>query len=123
MNARPVQAETPAIPPVQRRHLWLLYAAYGSLLLTGGVGVLVGVIMTYILRGDMRGTPAFDHTTLLLRTFWFGLLGCLIAVPLLLVLIGWPLLLALAVWYHYRLIAGAVKLAEGRPVDPGHWPA
>ncbi len=105
-----------------RLYLFILYGLYAAaLLLTNGFTAVVGVIAAYILRNEMRGSPYFDHLQFLIKTFWVALIGCLIALPLLLVLIGWPLLAAVMVWYLYRLIAGVMKLVNHQPIDPDGW--
>ena len=46
------------------------FAGHGFLSLVG----IVGVIVAYVSRGDLRGTWAESHLTWLIRTFWWSLL-------------------------------------------------
>lgn len=104
-----------------RQYVYLTYAAFAVGLISGGTGTLVGVVMAYLRRNELRGTPYFDHLHFLIRTFWFSLLGYLICLPLLLVLIGWPLAVLVTIWHVSRLIAGFVCLHRRQPLNPDGW--
>lgn len=67
------------------QYVYLTYAAFAIGLISGGTGTLVGVIMAYLRRNELRGTPYFDHLHFLIRIFWLSLLGYLICLLLLLV--------------------------------------
>lgn len=104
-----------------RQYVYLTYAAFFIGLISGGTGTLVGVIMAYLRRNELRGTPYFDHLHFLIRTFWFSLLGYLICLPLLLVLIGWPLAVLVTIWHVYRLIAGLLRLHQRQAIHADGW--
>ena len=92
-----------------------------SILLSGGLGAVAGVIMAYVKRDEMVGTIYHNHMLFLIRTFWVSLIGGLIGLVLSLVLIGIPILIAVCIWYVYRMIFGLVRLLDGKPVDPYRW--
>jgi len=83
---------------------------------------IVGVIIAYVTRGDLRGTWAESH----LRTFWWSLLwamlGGLVLVTLGLILIGIPIAYAIwavdTIWVIYRVIRGYLLFHDSKPV-PG----
>jgi uncharacterized membrane protein len=100
-----------------------------------GLTLIVGLIMAYVLRGS-SGPANASHYTYQIRTFWSSLIGFLagglimaVGVPLSFILIGIPLVWAGGVimflswlWAMIRCIVGAVRLAEGRPIDqPYGW--
>jgi uncharacterized membrane protein len=111
------------------------YALYLLGFATAGITAIIGLILAYSNRataGPMMGS----HYTFLIRTFWTGLVWCLlwgllfaIAIPLSFILIGIPMLilskamLSLGViWYGVRCVVGVVFLAQGEPYPrPYSW--
>ena len=79
---------------------------------------LIAVVLSYVKRGEARGTFLESHFRWQIRTFWFALLWLLVAMLLALTLIGIPLALLLAgiagVWVLYRVVRGWLNLNEGR---------
>jgi uncharacterized membrane protein len=80
-----------------------------------GIAAVGAVIIAYIQRSDARGTIWEGHYDAIISTFWVGLVGLIVGVPLCFVLIGIPLLMVLAVWYLYRSIRGMVHAIDDRP--------
>jgi uncharacterized membrane protein len=100
----------------------VLYALYAVYWLTGGISVLIAIIVNYLKRDDVAGTPYEAHFRWQIRTFWFGLAGHLIGVALLIVAIGLPILWAVAIWTLYRIIKGWLFLYENKPLaNPRGW--
>lgn len=100
----------------------VLYALYAVYWLTGGVSVLVAIILNYLKRDEAAGTPYEPHFTWQIRTFWLGLAGHLIGAALIFVLIGIPILWAVAIWTLYRIIKGWLYLYDNKPLrDPRSW--
>ena len=112
----------------------VVYALY-ILGLFHGLTLIVGLVMAYVLRGS-SGPANASHYTYQIRTFWTALVGMLIGAGVMVVggilsiiLIGIPILWAGGVicflswlWAMIRCIVGAVRLAEGRPIDqPYGW--
>lgn len=106
----------------------VVYALYLAGFVTAGLSTLVGLVMTYVLRGEASDI-ARSHYVFLAHTFWKGLLltaiGWLlliIGLPLSIVLIGIPLLLAAklvwvlaAIWYGARCVLGLLAALDDRP--------
>ena len=99
----------------------VLYALYAAYWLTGGLTVLVAIIINYLKRDDAAGTPYEAHFQWQIRTFWWAVLGHLIGVALLWVFIGFPILLVVGVWTLYRVIKGWLYLYENKPLQPRNW--
>lgn len=98
----------------------VVYGLYiGSLVV--GITLLVGVIVAYVKRGDMRGTMYYDHMQYLIKTFWYSLLGFIIGGLTLALAVGGIILIAVSVWFIYRVVAGFIKLYDGKPVSPDGW--
>jgi uncharacterized membrane protein len=94
----------------------VLYALYAVYWLTGGVSILVAIIINYVKREDVVGTPYEAHFEWQIRTFWWALLGHLIGVALIIVMIGFPILWAVALWTLYRIIKGWLYLWDNKPL-------
>ena len=94
------------------------FAGHGFLSLVG----IVGVIMAYVSRGDLRGTWAESHLTWLIRTFWWSLLwnvvgGLVVLLTLFLAYpIAWAIWVATAIWVIYRVIRGFILFNDRRPI-------
>ena len=94
------------------------FAGHGFLSLVG----IVGVIIAYVSRGDLRGTWAESHLTWLIRTFWWSLLwnvigGLLVLVTFFLAYpIAWVIWVATAIWVIYRVIRGFMLFNDRRPI-------
>jgi uncharacterized membrane protein len=100
----------------------VLYALYAVYWLTGGISVLVAIIINYLKRSETIGTPFEAHFEWQIRTFWMGLIGHLIGVSLFIVLIGVPILWAVAIWTLYRIIKGWLYLYDNKPLSsPRAW--
>ncbi|MBB5461747.1 MULTISPECIES: hypothetical protein [unclassified Paraburkholderia] len=115
-----------AMEPERERSLrtltHVLYALYAVHWLTGGLTILVAIIINYVKRSDVAGTPYEAHFEWQIRTFWLGLVGYAIGALLLLVVIGIPVLWAVSIWMLYRIIKGWLYLYDNKPfANPASW--
>jgi uncharacterized membrane protein len=97
---------------------WVIYGLYAASFLIG-ITWIVAIILNYVKRGDVAGTYLESHFNWQIRTFWISLIASIVGVLLMIVLVGWLVLLAVAVWVIYRLVIGALKLSEGKPIVEG----
>ena len=99
--------------------VWVLFiASYFTAAATG----IVGVIIAYVKRGDLAGTPFESHMTSAIRTFWISLIVGIIGFVLVFVLIGFLVLGLLALWHLFRVIRGLVYALDGKEIaDPTGW--
>ncbi|HXT02703.1 MAG TPA: hypothetical protein VN760_00865 [Casimicrobiaceae bacterium] len=94
------------------------FAGHGFLSLVG----IVGVVVAYVSRGDLRGTWAESHLTWLIRTFWWSLLwnvigGVVVLGTLFLGYpIAWVIWVATAIWVIYRVVRGFLLFNDRRPI-------
>ena len=91
--------------------VYLLYLAA----LINGLTAVIGVILAYVKRDEVRGTVYESHFANAIELFWIFLVGMLIAVPLCFVLVGIPLVIALYVFVLYRTIKGVVRASDWQP--------
>jgi uncharacterized membrane protein len=99
--------------------VWVLFiASYFTAMMTG----IVAVIIAYLKRGDLAGTPFESHMTSAIRTFWISLIVGIIGFVLVFVGIGFVILGLLALWQLFRVIRGLVRALDGAPIaDPTGW--
>ena len=85
-----------------------------------GMPSIIAVIINYLKRGEARGTFLESHFRWQIRTFWFGLLWCLIGGFLFVTFIGIPLavvvFIAAGLWVIYRIARGWLALRHRRPM-------
>ncbi len=118
-SAAPVHEEPSSAPDPLMAHITYGLYAVGFL---NGLTAIVGVVIAYVRRPDVRGTYLESHFTYLIRTFWMSLLYGIICTLLLIIGIGFILFFALAIWVIYRIVKGWIRLADAKPVDdPTSW--
>lgn len=85
-----------------------------------GVPSILAVIISYIKRGDARGTYLESHFRWQIRTFWAVLVWCVVGGIFFITLIGIPVALgiffAAGIWAIYRIARGWLALKEGKPM-------
>jgi uncharacterized membrane protein len=120
---QPVHQQSPETERLRslRTLTHVLYALYATYWLTGGVTVLIAIIINYLKRDDAIGTPYEAHFTWQIRTFWWAVLGHVIGVAFIWVLIGFPILFVVGIWTLYRVVKGWLYLYENKPLQPRTW--
>ena len=75
---------------------------------------IIGVIISYVKRGEAKGTFLDSHFSWQIRTFWWALLwvviGGLLNITIIGALIGIPLLIVVGLWVLYRIVRGWLAL-------------
>ena len=83
-----------------------------------GLPSIIAVIINYLKRGEARGTYLESHFRWQIRTFWFGLVWCLLGGFLFVTFIGIPLavvvIIAAGLWVIYRVVRGWLALRDRR---------
>jgi uncharacterized membrane protein len=82
-----------------------------------GITAIVGVVIAYIKRDDVRGTWLESHFSWQIQTFWWGLLWTVVGIVLALAAVGFLILFAVWIWAIYRVVKGWLRLNDGREVD------
>ncbi len=98
----------------------VIYILYLSSLVLG-VTSIIGLVMAYLNKAN--ATPLEQsHYRYQIRTFWIGLLYCVIGMILSLVFIGFIVLFATLIWYVVRSVKGLMLYNNGKPVEnPTTW--
>ena len=85
-----------------------------------GIPSIIAVVINYLKRGEARGTFLASHFRWQIRTFWFGLLWCLLGGFLFVTFIGIPLAIAVfiaaGVWVIFRIVRGWLALRDHKPM-------
>lgn len=131
MSEETVIEANPTTSLVNATHL--IYALHALSLLIGittaatiigafvfGLPSIIAVIINYLKRDEARGTFLESHFRWQIRTFWFGLLWCLIGGFMFVTVIGIPIaimiFIAAGVWVIYRITRGWLALRERKPM-------
>jgi uncharacterized membrane protein len=81
---------------------------------------IIGVILNYLKRSDVRGTWLDSHFSWQIRTFWYALLWLVVGAILFVTLVGIPVAIVLwlgtGIWVLYRIIRGWLALSSRRPM-------
>ena len=77
---------------------------------------IIGVILNYVKRSEVRGTWLDSHFSWQIRTFWYALLWVAIGAVLFITVVGIPfavvLWFATGIWVLYRIIRGWLALSS-----------
>ena len=83
-----------------------------------GVTFLAAVIVNYVKREDVQGTWLESHFRWQIRTFWYGVLWCVIGAITFPIVIGMFVLAADFIWILYRIIKGWLRLNDKKLMFP-----
>ena len=81
-----------------------------------GITFIVGLIINYVKRDDVKGTFAQSHFDWQIRTFWVALGFTILGIITLIILVGYVILFATSIWLIYRIVKGWLYLNDERPV-------
>lgn len=101
----------------ERELVVVAYALYA----VGLFGLLLPSVLALILnyqRRDRSGPCYGSHHRWMIRTFWWGIFWGALGLVLFFVLVGYAVLVALSIWWVYRVIRGALALADEEPMPP-----
>lgn len=87
-----------------------------------GLTSIIGVVMAYVYRSDAAGWLQ-SHYRFQIRTFWIGILYCLIG-GLIISLVPVPglIMLLIVLWLGIRCVKGLKLLSQQQPhPDPATW--
>ena len=108
--------------------LGLVLGAFGAASVIGsflfGWPSIIAVIISYVKRGEARGTWLESHFSWAIATFWFALiwalLVALVSIPLAIILVGiatWVAgMFVLGIWAIYRIARGWLRLKDHQPM-------
>lgn len=102
------------------KNITMIVYALQALSFAWGVTAIVGLVINYIKREDVRGTLYESHFDWQIRSFWWGLLWAVLGMLLLIVGVGFVIMFVAWIWMIYRVVKGWLKLTEGKPVVPAN---
>ncbi|PJO78865.1 hypothetical protein GJV52_12210 [Neisseria brasiliensis] len=114
-----IPTQTPANDN-RRTYMMVIYGLYALTIFTA-FSCIIGVILAYVKRDDMRGTVYEHHISYLIKTFWVCVICYIIGAATMSIGIGLVFLFIVSLWFIYRVVAGFVKLYDGKPVSPDGW--
>ena len=109
--------------------VWALYLAS---LFTFALTAIIGLIIAYVKRRDLAGTPYASHITSAIRTFWISVVVAVVALALIVAaiaassvfpgVVGGCIFALLTLWQTFRGIRGLIRAVDGDPIaDPTGW--
>ncbi len=102
----------------ENRERELVVVAY-ALYVVGFFGMLAPSVLALGLnywRRDRSGSCYGSHHRWMIRTVWWGLLWMSAGLFLFFALLGYVVLVVVSVWWVYRVIRGALALADEQPM-------
>ena len=85
-----------------------------------GVPSIIAIVINYLKKEEGRGTFLESHFRWQIRTFWFSLLWCIVAVMLFITILGIPfaliVLVSAGIWAIYRIARGWLALRDRKPM-------
>ena len=95
----------------------LVYALHAGAFLTGGLTLLVAVIINYVKRDVASGTWVDSHFSNQISTFWWALVGNIVSAATMFLLgLGYVIWLVVAAWLIYRIAKGWLRLVANEPM-------
>ncbi len=102
----------------QNNFMLAIYILFALSIVLGGLTAVVGAILAYLKRNDMRGTIYETHISYLLRTFIVTFIGFILGSILSIIGVGMILIALVGIWYLFRVVVGIVKFANKQTVTP-----
>ncbi|MDP8079214.1 DUF4870 family protein [Phocoenobacter skyensis] len=117
------QNTTDLVSTNQSQKNWMLaiYILFAASILFGGIPTLVGAIIAYVKRDEMKGTFYESHITYLIRTFFVAFIGGILGLILSFIGIGIILLFIIGIWYIFRVVVGMIKFFDKKTVTTTGW--
>ncbi len=92
----------------------IVYGLYLAALING-LTAIVGVILAYVKRNDVRGTIYESHLDNAIEVFWVSLVISIVAMLTIWFGVGVIIFIGLFIWFIYRTIKGLVRAIDARP--------
>ena len=90
-------------------------------ILSGGIAWIVGIVINYVKKGDVKGTWIESHFEWQIRTFWVGLFWGVISLMLFMTIvlmpIAWGIWVVCGIWIIYRVIKGLLDLLDNKALQ------
>jgi uncharacterized membrane protein len=84
-----------------------------------GITWIVGVVINYVKRDEVKGTWVASHFDWQIRTFWIGFVAMIIGTLTTVIGIGFVLLFLSWVWGIYRVVKGWLAFNDRKEIGGG----
>jgi uncharacterized membrane protein len=74
--------------------------------------MLIGVVINYVTRGEVRDSWVDSHYRWQIRTFWYSVLWTVLGTVTVVILVGYLVLTLAYLWLIYRIAIGWIKLSN-----------
>jgi uncharacterized membrane protein len=99
----------------------IIWALYIASLITLGLTMLIGAIIAYVKRPELKDTPAESHMTYAIVTFWVTIIVTAFGMTAPFDLAG-VVFFPLMIWQLVRIFRGFLRAVDGKPIDkPFGW--
>ena len=98
------------------RQLTLVIYVLYALSWLAGITSLIAIIVNHVKRDDVRGTLYESHFSWQIRTFWWGLLWCVLGALTFWIVIGMVIWFVAGIWFIYRLVKGWLYWNDRKPL-------
>jgi len=90
-------------------------------ILTGGIAWIIGVVINYVKKDDVKGTWIESHFEWQMRTFWIGIfwfvISLILFVTVVLIPVAWIIWLVAGIWVIYRIVKGLLDLLDNKALQ------
>ena len=87
-------------------------------ILTGGIAWIIGIVINYVKKDDVKGTWIESNFEWQIRTFWIGLFWLVISlilfITVVLIPVAWIIWIVVGIWIIYRVIKGLLDLLDNK---------
>ncbi len=94
----------------------IIWALYIAAFITLGLTMLIGAIIAYVKRPELKGTPAESHMTYAIVTFWVTVIVSAVRNAAPFDLSG-VVFVPLMIWQLVRIFRGFLRAVDGKPID------
>jgi uncharacterized membrane protein len=94
----------------------IIWALYIASMITLGLTMLIGAIIAYVKRPELKGTPAESHMTYAIVTFWVTVIVTAFGIAAPFDLAG-VVFVPLMIWQLVRIFRGFLRAVDGKPID------
>lgn len=110
----PETGRTPPDPDSGRMTVLIMYGLYFAAFITG-ITFFAAVVLAYVKKDDLRGTPYEGHIKNGIEVFWVSLIAFVLGWLTIILGVGFLILFGIFLWYLYRTIKGFLRALDGKP--------
>jgi uncharacterized membrane protein len=90
-------------------------------ILTGGIAWIIGIVINYVKKDDVKGTWIESHFEWQIQTFWISLfwfvISLILFVTVVLIPVAWIIWVVAGIWVIYRIVKGLLDLLDNKAMQ------